>query len=166
MSILAVDVQYEGDDLAHVAGIIISDWSDTKPIEFHRFTVEGVAPYEPGFFYKRELPCIQALLDRLKTQPDIIIVDGYVDLGVDHPGLGRHLFDALDGRVPVIGVAKTSFKDAPHVEVLHGSTSAKPLFVTAAGMGLDQASDFVKRMAGKHRIPDMLKAVDSLARGI
>jgi deoxyribonuclease V len=123
-----------------------------------------VAPYEPGAFYKRELPCILALLERLKAQPDIIIVDGYADLGVEHPGLGRHLFDALGGRVSVIGVAKTAFKAAPHVEVIRGK-STKPLFVTSAGMDIDVAVESIKAMYGKHRIPDMLKAVDGLARG-
>lgn len=101
----------------------------------------------------------------LKTQPDIIIVDGYVDIAVDHPGLGRHLFNALGGKVPVIGVAKSAFFLAPHVEVIHGNTSRKPLYVGSAGIDITVAVDGIKRMAGPYRIPDLLKSVDSLARG-
>lgn len=164
-SILAVDVQYEGDVSAQVAGIVIADWPDTNFSECYSFTKHGIEPYVPGEFYKRELPCIMDLLARLKTQPSIIIVDGYVDCGVDHPGLGRHLFDALGGRVPVIGVAKTAFFGAPHVEVIHGHTSIKPVFVTAAGIDIDVAVHGIKRMAGSYRIPDLLKSVDGLARG-
>lgn len=164
-SILAVDVQYNGDVSAQVAGIVFADWPDTKTVESMSFTKHGIEPYVPGEFYKRELPCIMDLLARLQTQPDIIIVDGYVDCGVDHHGLGRHLFDALGGRVPIIGVAKTSFLGAPHVEVVHGHTSVKPMYVTTAGIDIDVAVDGIKRMAGSYRIPDLLKSVDGLARG-
>lgn len=100
----------------------------------------------------------------MKNPPDVIIVDGYVDLGVGHPGLGRHLFNAIGGMVPVIGVAKTSFHDAPHVELLRGRVATKPLFITQAGMGMDAAIKGIQQMAGPFRIPDLLKAVDKLAR--
>ena len=62
-------------------------------------------------------------------------------------------------------MAKTAFFSAAHAEVVHGTTSSKPVFVTAAGMDLDVAVDGVKRMAGPYRIPDLLKSVDSIARG-
>lgn len=165
MSILAVDVQYDGDVSARVAGITIVDWDGTRFTDSHSFVKYEIEPYTPGEFYRRELPCALDLLGRLKTQPDIIIVDGYVDIGVDHPGLGRHLFNALSGHVVVVGVAKTSFYGAPHVEVTRGHMSKKPLYVTAAGISVDDAADRVKNMAGMHRIPDLLKSVDTLARG-
>ena len=58
----------------------------------------------------------------------MIIVDGYVWLGDEsHPGLGGHLYAALDRKVPVIGVAKTRYcrSRAGGSEVLRGE-SAKP----------------------------------------
>lgn len=163
--ILAVDAQYAGDGqtTGMVAGVSCDQWTDKQVKEAHAFPVTDVAPYEPGQFYKRELPCILAVLDRLKSQPEVIIVDGYVDTSPDHPGLGRHLFDALKGEIPVIGVAKTSFHGADHVEVFRGD-SKKPLYVTAAGMNVQEAATHIQQMSGKFRIPDMLKAVDSLAR--
>lgn len=165
MIILAVDVQYDGDgpgSTAKVAGMTCEGWSGRTIKEAQVFPMENIAAYEPGAFYKRELPCILRVLDFLQTPPDIIIVDGYVDLGPDHPGLGRHLFNALGGKTPVVGVAKTAYVGAPHVEVSRGSK--KPLYVTAAGMDVNEAANNVQMMHGPYRIPDLLKAVDGLAR--
>jgi len=39
------------------------------------------------------------------------------------------------------------------------------LYVTAAGMRLQEAADRIQRMHGPHRIPTLLKRVDTLARG-
>jgi deoxyribonuclease V len=76
------------------------------------------------------------------------------------------LHEALGGRVPIVGVAKTAFRgDTGAAEVLRGE-SAKALLVSAAGMSLDEAVDGVRRMAGEHRIPTLLKRVDHLARGL
>ena len=164
--ILAVDAQYNGDGVTtgKVAGVLCEGWDFPDIIETHVFHVTDVAPYEPGSFYKRELPCLKAVLTRLKGNlPDIIIVDGYVDTSPGHPGLGRRLFDELEGKVVVIGVAKTAFYGAEHVEVLRG-TSQRPLYVTAAGMDVSEAAERVRAMQGKYRIPEMLKTVDSLAR--
>ena len=95
----------------------------------------------------------------------LIVVDGYVDLDPDgRPGLGAHVHAEFG--VPVIGVAKTAFSTASHaVRVLRGQ-SARPLFVTAAGMTAADAADLVAQMAGGFRLPDALKRVDRLARGL
>src|SRR5438477_505234 len=75
---------------------------------------------------------------------------------------GAHAHAAFG--IPVIGVAKTRFRTATHaVEVLRGR-SARPLFVTAAGMPAAQAASLVRRMAGPFRLPDALRRADALAR--
>ena len=64
----------------------------------------------------------------------------------------------------MIGVAKTAFRTATHaIPVLRG-TSARPLYVTAAGMPRADAAELVRQMAGRHRLPDALRRVDTLAR--
>ena len=68
--------------------------------------------------------------------------------------------------MPVIGVAKTAFRTATHaVPIVRGESSARPLFITAAGMSRHQAADLVHHMAGRHRLPDALRRADALARG-
>jgi len=161
--IVAVDVQYAGNDA--ISGLVgLSQWKDAGPVVTFRHHMSGCAPYEAGNFYKRELPVILATLDAAKTVPTVIIIDGFVDLARDRPGLGRHLFEALNGLVVVVGVAKTHFKDCEAVEVLRGG-SIRPLYVTAAGISADEAAGHIQSMAGTSRIPSLLKLADSIARG-
>ncbi len=123
-------------------------------------------PYRPGEFYLRELPPIRAVLGALgdEAQRSLIVVDGYADLDPDGlPGLGAYVHAEFG--VPVIGVAKSAFQPATHaIPVLRG-TSARPLFVTAAGMPRAMAAELVSQMAGSFRLPDALRRVDALARG-
>ena len=125
-----------------------------------------VEPYVPGEFYRRELPCLLKVLDQLSERPEVVVIDGYVWLDASgRKGLGGHLFEALNKTVPVIGVAKTRFATATRaIEVLRGS-SARPLFVTAAGIDQANAAKCIRRMHGESRIPTLLKRVDRLSRG-
>ena len=164
--ILAVDAQYQKDGSGHVAGVLFKDVVDAEPLFSGSIQLYHVAPYEPGQFYKRELPGILQMFHMIHerySDISLIVIDGYVDLGLDHPGLGRHLFHALGGMVPVLGVAKTQFKDAPALEVVRGF-SKKPLFVTSAGLILGADAALVRLMHGTYRIPTMLKLVDHKAR--
>ncbi len=128
--------------------------------------VSPVAAYEPGAFYKRELPCLLAVLAQLPFTPSLVIVDGYAWLGSGRPGLGQHLYEALpaESRPPVIGVAKTSFHNNDlAVPVLRGE-SKKPLFVTSSGMSSDDAANVLRTLHGAFRVPTLLHRVDTLCR--
>ena len=162
--ILALDVHYEGRG-ARAVGLGFADWSDATPQGHVTVEIGAVEPYAPGQFYLRELPCLLAVIGEYAQPPEVVIVDGYVWLGADRRrGLGAHLHDALGGDIPVIGVAKTRFRDTPsETEVLRGQ-SRHPLHVTAAGMDPATARDRIGRMHGPYRIPTLLAAVDRLAR--
>lgn len=161
---LAVDVHY-GAEGATAAGVAFEDWASSAPASSFVSHLPAVAEYRPGAFYERELPCLLSLLQQSGLQPDCILVDGYVYLdGHARPGLGKHLFDALNGRIPVIGVAKTAFDGiGPEFQILRGS-SRRPLYVTCAGESLPIAKAKVQAMHGAHRMPTLLKAVDRLSR--
>ena len=94
---------------------------------------------------------------------DLLVVDGYVHLDPEgRPGLGAHAHEELV--IPVIGVAKTAFRGATHaIEVRRGG-SDRPLYVTAAGLPVEEAAGMVWEMAGPHRLPDALRRVDALSR--
>jgi deoxyribonuclease V len=163
--ILATDTHYT-DCVARTAGVMFRQWSDEEPISTYLVESTGVAEYEPGSFYKRELPLILALLETVTPEPSTIVIDGYVQLDEGgRKGLGAHLFDSLGGRVPVIGVAKRAFAGSPHAMAIYRGTSERPLFVTAAGIPLQRAADWIRCMAGSHRLPTLLKAADRLSRG-
>lgn len=128
--------------------------------------ISPVAEYEPGAFYRRELPCLLAVLARLPFTPSLVIVDGYVWLGAQRPGLGQYLYETfpVESRIPVIGVAKTSFHGNDlAVPVLRGQ-SKKPLFVTASGISSDDAVAAVRKLHGAFRVPTLLHRVDALCR--
>ncbi|VWB41731.1 endonuclease V [Burkholderia lata] len=164
--ILIVDVSYS-DDSALAAGMVIESWESNVVVESLTVKVDSRASYIPGKFYLRELPCIVELLKHVEHSLECIVVDGYVTLGADEcPGLGMRLWQHLDGKVPVVGVAKTKFLGTPkNAEILRGGSS-KPLFVTAAGIDLELAKSNIVKMIGKFRIPDLIKATDRLSRNL
>ena len=159
-----LDVQYNGNENAVVACLGFENWEDEKAVYAKQHFVKKILPYVPGEFYQRELPC---LLEALKGLDDIeyIVVDGYVWLDIEtHKGLGLHLYEALEKKVPIIGVAKAKFGNTPKVcELLRGE-SVKPLYITSKDMDLEEAKMAIASMHGKYRFPTLLKEVDSLAR--
>lgn len=161
--IFAIDVFYNEDRSAKAAGVLFKHWEDSKPTRIYTTLIEDVKPYESGSFYKRELPCILALLDEVEESIETIVVDSYVYLN-DKMGLGAHLYEALNHEVTIIGVAKSAFQDiSPHTHLLRGK-STKPLYITAAGVELEQAKAWVASMDGAYRFPTLLKEVDRLCR--
>lgn len=156
---LAVDVRYH-DAFAVAAGIGFLAWTDAVASWAGTVTADAPAAYQAGQFWRRELPPILSLLAVVPWRPEVVVIDAYVDLGAERPGLGRHLHDAVG--IPVVGVAKTEFAGAPAVRVLRGR-SARPLFVTAVGIDPLVAAARVEGMHGPSRIPALLAAADRLA---
>jgi deoxyribonuclease V len=157
----AVDVHYPADGSANAAMVVAADRTFSSIVDEYTAHLPDVPPYQPGAFFLRELPALRAVFARAGAV-DLVVVDGYVDLDPDgRPGLGAHLHREVG--VPVVGVAKTAFRSATHAaEVRRGGT--RPLYVTAAGLPLDDAAAMVAAMAGPHRLPDALRRVDKLAR--
>jgi deoxyinosine 3'endonuclease (endonuclease V) len=124
--------------------------------------------YEPGAFYKRELPCILSLLAKIDLSAvEAIMVDGYVVLDdAGKAGLGGYLFEALARKIPVIGVAKTNFaqNERSKIALLRGS-SERPLFITAMGIDLATAAEYIRQMHGEFRMPALLRFLDGQTKG-
>jgi deoxyribonuclease V len=161
-----LDVQYSDEHLTARAAILLAEHrTDGTAAWKNVVDVSDVAPYQPGEFFRRELPCLQKALASVPEKPSAIVIDGYVWLDhADRPGLGATLFQTLGETTPVIGVAKTRFHDAPGIDVYRNGSS-KPLIVTAAGCNEHAAAEHLRTMHGSFRIPTLLKQVDQLARG-
>jgi len=159
----AVDVCYLASGGARAA-IVVAPSPDFAAVDAEwTATVPAVAPYRPGQFFLRELPPLRAVLADAGNLR-LIVIDGYVDLDqAGRPGLGAEVHGEF--AVPVIGVAKTSFRTATHAIPVIRAGSARPLFVTAAGLPLPEAASLVRKMAGRYRLPDALRRADALARG-
>ena len=162
--IACFDVYYR-EDHAQVAAVLINDWPDQEPVRTYTIQTPLAGEYEPGQFYKRELPVLEHLIAQIEEKLTYLVVDSYVYLGPDRPGLGVYLYEAMNKQLPVIGVAKTHFRAAEEVEVpvLRGA-SAKPLFVTSIGCETAWAAARISEMAGPYRIPDILKLADQLSK--
>ncbi len=170
MTIACIDVGYtesaSDPTTAIAACVVINDWSDAAAVSEHVVDISNVHDYQPGLFYLRKLPCIEAVLASLPTPPTFIVIDGYVWLDDhDHPGLGKYLYDALNQAIPVIGVAKSPFKRSLHAHELCRGISTRPLYITSIGFPVTQAANHVADMDGFHRFPSILKKVDRLSRG-
>ncbi len=157
-----LDVHYHQHS-GTAACLLFPHISDPKPAETIVASLTSTAAYVPGEFYKRELPILLKVLSKATTPIDVAIIDSYVDLADNKPGLGRYLYRALEEKTAVIGVAKSRFRQAAAVELLRGR-SQSPLFVTAAGLPQTEAAGLIKQMHGPYRLPTLLKQVDSTCR--
>jgi deoxyribonuclease V len=160
-----LDVHYI-DDLAQAACVTFNSWTDAESLATSRITIPGPRPYRPGHFFERELPPLLAVLEDCNEEFSHIIVDGFVHLKSGKPGLGASLHDALPYPPAVIGVAKSPLAAADRFEPVLRGRSSKPLFVSAVGIDLDEATAAIDAMHGPYRIPTLLRLADQIARGV
>ncbi len=162
--IACLDVYYP-DQGANAACVLFRRWPDRDSALEKSIYLDRVEPYVPGQFYLRELPCLLAVMKEVQLPIDTVLIDGHVWLRHDaDPGLGARLHEALGGKIPVIGVAKSRFRaSSPAIEVYRGKSS-HPLYVTAAGIPATTAARYIKQMHGGFRIPTLIKRADHLSR--
>jgi deoxyribonuclease V len=65
VTIALVDVHYDGSS-ARAACVLAESWEADSTLEEHVLRIGHVAPYEPGRFYRRELPCVLGVLGLLE----------------------------------------------------------------------------------------------------
>lgn len=164
---LAVDTYYYSDTLALTVGVLFNRWTDDEPAEIISSICTKFSSYIPGEFYKRELPCVLGLLEKVDMDKiETIIVDGFLRLrfndSTEKDGLGKKLFDSLNmPGLKVIGLAKSDFcrTDEISASLLRGS-AVNPLWVQGIGLPDNVAAENIKMMSGKSRIPKLLKILD------
>jgi deoxyribonuclease V len=141
-------------------------------------------PYVPGLLSFREIPVLLPCFERLRTPPDLVIVDGQ---GIAHPrrlGLAAHLGLLLD--LPSIGCAKSRLTGHPAGELapergarvplvdrgetvgyaLRTRAGTSPVFVsTGHRIGLDEAAAWVLACATRFRLPEPTRLAHQAAAG-
>ncbi len=140
-------------------------------------------PYVPGYLSFRELPAVLQALERLATQPDLLLCDGQ---GLAHPrrfGLACHL-GVVTG-LPSIGVAKSRLlgnhrepglrkgqwtplldKGETIGAVLRTRSNVSPVFVSIGHrVSLETAIDYVLRCTTRYRLPETTRWAHRLASG-
>lgn len=199
---LAEDVIAVGDvaDVRHVAGVDISvgprgtnagraavvvlAWPSLQPVEQAIERAEVRFPYVPGLLSFRELPLVLPAFARLRTRPDLVVVDGQ---GIAHPrrfGIAAHLGVLLD--LPAIGCAKSRLTGWPREEleaekgarvalidrgecvgyVVRTRTGVKPVYVSPGHrIGAEAAADWIVRLTAGYRLPEPTRLAHQAAAG-
>lgn len=157
------DAYYRGNK-GKVCCIVFENEPRENILSSYCEVVTPINEYISGEFYKRELPCILGLYENIKEDIGLIIIDGYVLLGKNKKGLGYYLYETLNGKVPIIGVAKTYFNTCTDYGEIYRGESKRPLYITSVGINLKYSCALIKNLNGKYRIPDLFKKVDQLTR--
>jgi deoxyribonuclease V len=104
-TIAGVDVSLERFGTELFAGVVVLSYPELAFVEHAVVRVPVAFPYVPGLLSFREIPGLLQCFERLKTKPDVVMVDGQ---GIAHPrrlGIATHLGLLLD--LPTIGCAKS-----------------------------------------------------------
>ncbi len=157
-------------------------YSGLESIEDGMFVQRAKFPYIPGYLTFREGEAIVNAVKRLKTAPDIILVDGQ---GIAHPrgiGLASHLGILLG--IPSIGCAKSrlvgEFRE-PGTEkgdwtyIFHEGrkvgaavrtrANVRPVFVSPGHLvDIPSSVEVVLHCASRYRIPEPLRGADRISR--
>ncbi len=102
-SVAGIDATYE--DGQGRAAVVVYSFPELELVDQSMATQPVTFPYVPGLLSFREGPVALAALEKLRVQPDLLLLDGQ---GFAHPrrfGLACHLGVYLDK--PAIGCAKT-----------------------------------------------------------
>lgn len=178
----AVDVAFFDDEAKAV--VCIFNIVDLRLIETKAARGKIGFPYVPGLLTFREGPLILKAFKKIKTRPDIVLLDGQ---GVCHPrhmGIATHLGILLD--LPSIGCAKSSLygiykmpanergsysfirdKDTDEILgiALRTRTGVKPVFISCGyKIDLDKAKGLILELTPKFRIPEPLRWAHRLAK--
>jgi deoxyribonuclease V len=62
VAIALLDVDYRATG-ARAACVLAESWTDATPSSEHSVDISSVEEYEPGNFYRRELPCLLEVIN-------------------------------------------------------------------------------------------------------
>ncbi len=175
--VAGVDVAYAGD--LSIAVVAVLDYSSLSLVEAQRAVVKTQFPYIPTLLSWREIKPAKAAIKKLKTRPDVFLVDAQ---GIAHPyrlGFASHLGVLLDK--PTIGVAKsllcgqigspnqqgwTPITDRGEVigAAIKRDEKTQPIYVSIGHkVSLEKAIEIVKHCTKSARIPEPIRIAHTLA---
>lgn len=180
--VAGADMAFDPETAIAFAGVVVYSFPDLKEVERRMARRKLRFPYVPGLLSFRESPVLLAAFARLRTEPDLILIDGH---GCAHPrrfGIACHIGILLDK--PTIGCAK-SLLVGEHAEpaeqagsttplrlsgervgvVLRTRDGVRPIYVTTGHrISLDSAVRLVKQCLDGYRIPRPTRDADRYVR--
>ena len=176
--VAGADLAFDPETNLAFAGVVVYRFPEMQEVERRMARRKLRFPYVPGLLTFREGPVLLAAFARLRTEPDLILIDGQ---GRAHPrlfGIASHIGVLLD--TPTIGCAKSLlvgeheepgakasstrplwFKGERVGEVLRTRDNVKPIYVTSGHrVSLDSAVELVKQCCDGYRIPKPTREAD------
>lgn len=180
-TVAGVDVSIKGERAQ--AAVVVLDFPGLSPIDYSLAQMPTSFPYIPGLLAFREAPVVLAALDKLSTEPDLLIFDAQ---GLAHPrrmGLATHLGITLDK--PSIGCAKsrlcgthnqpaaeaghwTPLRDGNEIigAVVRTRSNVKPVYVSIGHrVDLPTAIEYVLKCCQGYRLPETTRWAHRVAGG-
>jgi deoxyribonuclease V len=185
--IAGIDCAFSRDGKKIIAAVVVLKLPDFTLVETTSAVRKVTFPYIPGLLSFREAPVCIAAVEKLKSKPNIFIIDGQ---GIAHPrrlGLAAHLGLFFDK--PTIGCAKSRLigvyeepgqqkgahtllkdkKSTPSTQhetigaVLRTRTNVKPVFVSVGNKCLlKDAIEITLTCAVKYRLPEPTRLAHQL----
>jgi deoxyribonuclease V len=165
-----------------LAAIVVLSYPDLEIVDQALAIRKITFPYVPGFLSFREAPVILEAMERLKVEPDLLMLDGQ---GIAHPrrfGIACHVGLVLDK--PSIGCAKSVLvgryttlgeevgDEAPMLDrgevvamALRTRKGSKPMIISS-GHKIDLATSvmLVKNCLRGYRLPETTRLADKYSR--
>jgi deoxyribonuclease V len=171
-TIAGADISFNRFSETVYAGIVVLSLPDLRIIETAGVRSVAKFPYIPGLLSFREAPSMLEAWEKLKTKPDVLMLDGQ---GIAHPrrcGIACHVGVLLDW--PTIGCAKSILvgrygdlgleagSRSPLIDkgeqvgvALRTKNKVSPVYVSPGHLiDLDSAVDLVLRSITKYRLPE------------
>jgi deoxyribonuclease V len=176
--------QIAGVDVAYAKGmsigaVVVLDFLSLSQVESQVVRLRTRFPYIPTLLSFREIPPAYSAIKKLRTDPDVFLVDGQ---GFAHPyrlGFATHLGLVIDR--PAIGVAKSllcgkvepagenvwsPLKDRGEIVGAKVVTKhrTKPIYVSVGHrISLKRAIDIVRSCTRTYRIPEPIRRAHMMA---
>jgi len=164
------------------AAIVVLNLTDLRVLEKATAAKPISFPYIPGLLSFREGPVVLEALDKLKSAPDLLMIDGQ---GIAHPrrfGIASHIGLLTD--IPSVGCAKTRLLgDYEEPQRNRGSiaylkengetlgavvrtrTGIKPVFVSIGHlMDLNDSIRLILKCCRGYRLPEPIRRADQLSK--
>lgn len=179
--IAGVDSSLIGEDKIFSV-IVAMKYPELEVIEVATSESDIPIPYIPGFLAFREIPNLLEAFKKLKTRPELIVVDGNGIIHKRRMGIASHLGIMLE--IPTFGIAKNllvgkfampSLEAVNYTPVFHKDeqlgfavrtkTNVKPVFVSPGHLiNLEDSLNLSISMIGKYRLPEPTRIADKLSK--
>ena len=184
--VAGVDMAINEENGMARAAVVLLSYPALELEERHVHEEPVRMPYIPGLLSFRELPAILGAFDRLKQQPELVMVDGQ---GIAHPrrlGIASHLGLWLD--LPSIGCAKSILRGEYDREALGEEVGARvplidkknnevigaalrtrahtnPMFISLGNrISLETSLRYVLACSRGYRLPEPTRLADKLSK--